>query len=57
MPNSEKRSTFLKKFIFGHFKPILPILVNFFGNLGCQLLDFTIIYHNAENQEKLMSGY
>ena len=57
MPNSEKRSKFLKKFIFGHFKPILPILVNFFGNLGCQLLDFTIIYHNTENQEKLMSGY
>ena len=51
------RTKFLENFIFGHFRPILHILVNFFGKLGCQLLDFTIIYHNAENQEKLMNGY
>ena len=48
--------TFLKKLVFDHFSPFLKKKKNL-EKLGSVSLDFTIIYHYAKNQKKLISGY
>lgn len=61
--NTEKNNgkgwkNFFKKTFFGHFSPFLKKKKKkILEKLGHFSLDFTIIYHYAKNQKKLISGY
>ena len=55
--NVKSWKNFFNKTCFWPFFPFFFKKKNFLEKLGSVSLDFTIIYHYAKNQKKLISGY